>query len=87
MSDALIIVEKISSPTVQVFHASVWRFGAVSGQPWGYRVNADFVDGVLKFKIGDRVVVDCKLNSDGTMSVMYTAGDGANRGTFRLITN
>ncbi len=88
MSDAVIIVEKIASASaIQVFYAGIGRFRTNSGQPWAYRVSGAFLDGTLQFKIGDNRVVECKLNSDGTMSVQSSSSTAANRGTFRRLAN
>ena len=88
MSDALIIVERISSATsVQVFYSGVGRFRTNHGQSWAYRLNGAFIDGTLQFKVRDNRLVECKLNSDGTMSVTTASSTGSNRGTFRRLTN
>ena len=86
MSDALIVVEKIvSAREIQVFYAGVGRFRTNHGQPWSYRVNATFADGVLEFKAGQTTVVTAKMSGDAALSVTTTSARGSSRGTFKRL--
>lgn len=55
MSDGLIVVEKIVSPTdIQVFYSGIGRHSWNYGQPWSYRTKASFSNGELDFRAATR---------------------------------
>jgi len=88
MSDGLIVVEKITSPSeIQVFYSGIGRHRINHGQPWTYRINAIYVDGALEFKVSGSggCTIKAKMTGDRTISVTKDCARGSNRASYRRI--
>lgn len=87
MSDGLIVVEQVISPTeVQVFYSGIGRHRINRGDTWSYRVKASFIDGALEVKAGP-CDIKARMRGNDSIAVEKTCVRGSNHGGYKRLKN